>query len=164
VNGKNLVKWIEIAVDLHKRIPQTRFELYGEGSLKDSLQKQIVESGAKEYIQLKGFSKDIEKVYQQADLLLFLSEYESFGNVAVESILCITPVITLPIPSMLEIFNEYPEFLLKDNADLSEQVFLKVKCFDELKKIAISARESFLSRFTLLQHMNSLEEVYSAIK
>jgi glycosyltransferase involved in cell wall biosynthesis len=163
-NGKNLTKWIEIAACLHKKNPQTRFELYGEGSLKDSLLKQIVESGAKEYIQLKGFRKDIEKVYQESDLLLFLSEYESFGNVAVESILCGTPLITLPIASMLEIFNEYPEFLLKDDGDLCEQLFLKVKCLNEMKKMATRARNNFLSRFTLAQHINSLEEVYSAIK
>jgi glycosyltransferase involved in cell wall biosynthesis len=161
-NGKNLYKWIEIAAYLHEKIPQTRFELYGEGSLKDSLQKQIVESGAKEYIQLKGFRRDIEKVYQEADLLLFLSEYESFGNVAVESILCGTPVITLPIPSMLEIFNGYPAFVLKETGDLNEEVYSKIKCLDELKKVATCARDNFLNRFTLAQHINSLEKIYSA--
>lgn len=160
--GKNLHEWIEIAVTLHKRIPQTRFELYGEGALKDSLLKQINKAGAETFIQIKPFRHDIETVYQKSDLLMFLSEYESFGNVVVESILCGTPVITLPIPSMLEIFNEYPDFLLKENSSLSEQVFFKVKNLCELKRQTTCIRENFVDRFSIEKHINSLEEVYSA--
>lgn len=158
--GKNLVRWIETAAYLHDKIPNTCFELYGEGSLKSSLKTQIDELHAGDYIRVKGFRKDIENVYRCADMSLFLSEYESFGNVVVESVLCGTPVITSPIPVMKEIFREFPQLVLSEPSDLKEQVLLKVRQIDELRKITNSARESFLKRFSVQQHIKSLQQVY----
>lgn len=158
--GKNLPRWIETAAYLHDKIPNTCFELYGEGSLKSSLKTQIDELQADDYIRMKGFRKDIENVYRCADMSLFLSEYESFGNVVVESVLCGTPVITSPIPVMKEIFREFPQLVLSEQSDLKEQVLSKVRQIDELKKITNSARESFLKRFSVQQHIKSLQQVY----
>lgn len=159
--GKNLPKWIEIAAYLHTEMPNTRFELYGEGSLKSELQQQIASLNADNFIHLKGFRKDIENVYRKADLFLFLSEYESFGNVVAESILCGTPVIASPIPSMKEIFRDYPQFILNENEDINKQVLMKLKQLDELKKLTMCARDNFVSRFSKEKHIHSLQHIYS---
>jgi glycosyltransferase involved in cell wall biosynthesis len=159
--GKNLPKWIEIAAYLHAEMPNTRFELYGEGSLKSALQQQITSLNADNFIYLKGFRKDIENVYRKASLFLFLSEYESFGNVVAESILCGTPVIASPIQSMKEIFRDYPQFILNENEDLNKQVLAKLKQLAELRKLTMCARDSFVSRFSKEKHIHSLQHIYS---
>jgi glycosyltransferase involved in cell wall biosynthesis len=159
--GKNLQKWIEIASYVHADMSNTRFEIYGEGSLKTILQQQITALNADDFIKLKGFQKDIENAYRKADTFLFLSEYESFGNVVVESIMCGTPVITSPIPVMKEIFRDYPQFVLSEREDFKEQVLFKLHHLRELKKLATCARESFLKRFSVEQHIKSLKHIYS---
>lgn len=159
--GKNLERWIDIAAYLHARIPDSRFEIYGDGFLKGSLQQQIAALKADDYIQLKGFRKDIESAYRSADMLLFLSEYESFGNVVVESVLCGTPVLTLPIPVMKEIFCDYPQFVLNDNENLEKQVLFKVKQLDDLREKVKCARENFLKRFSVEKHIETLQNIYS---
>ncbi len=162
--GKNLSTWLEIANFLHQKIPDSRFELYGEGSLRPALDRQIAESGGSSYMQLKSYSGRIEEVYRKADLLLFLSERESFGNVVVESILSGTPVVTLPIPSMKEIFKDYPMFLLESGNQLKEQVYDKVKALHELKKLAGQARKNFADRFSLENHVRSLNQIYNSFE
>jgi glycosyltransferase involved in cell wall biosynthesis len=154
--GKNLAKWIETAAYLHDKMPNTRFELYGEGSLKSLLQQQITDLNAGDYIQMKGFRKDIEDTYRKADAFLFLSEYESFGNAVIESILCGTPVITSPLPVMKEIFHGYPQFVITEGRDLKEQVLFKLHQLGELKKTATCVRESFCGGAILLIIRNSL--------
>ena len=159
--GKNLEKWIQIASFVHANMPDTRFEIYGEGSLKYLLQQQITALRADDYIKVKGFRKDIENAYRRASVFLFLSEYESFGNAVVESILCGTPVIASPIPVMKEIFCDYPQFVLNEKEDFKEQVLIKLRGLAALKNLTTCARQSFLKRFSVEQHIHSLQRIYS---
>ncbi len=128
--GKNLFRWIDVAVAVHKERTESSFILYGDGPLREKLESYACNLGADEYITFSGHVEHIPEAYHQADLLLFLSEYESFGNVVVESILCGTPVIASDIPSMREIFNRYPQFLVSLDKNLEESVLAKIKAAD----------------------------------
>ena len=159
--GKNLPAWIDIAVQVHKALPTTQFSLYGKGSLRRELEQKIIDFSAGEFIHLKGLHPRIEEAYRGADALLFISEYESFGNVVVESILCGTPVIVSPIPVMKEIFRNYPEFILTEEKDFASQVLEKLKDLPRLKQTALKAREEFSSRFSKDSHMRALRGYYA---
>jgi glycosyltransferase involved in cell wall biosynthesis len=161
--GKNLEKWIATAAGVHEVLPQTKFEIYGRGSLKQDLQGQVDALGANDYIQIKGFRGDIENVYREADAFLFLSGVESFGNVVVESILCGTPVITASLPVMKEIFRDHPEFMLNGSDDLTGQVLRKLSRLEELKQLTTDARKSFIDRFSAEKHIQSLQEIYNRV-
>jgi glycosyltransferase involved in cell wall biosynthesis len=163
-SGKNLDNWINIALMLGKLYPgKFLFELYGYGKLHDALENKIKENKAENYIFLMGYSKNATKIYQRADLLLFLSEYESFGNVVVESILCGTPVIASNIPSMREIFCNYPDFLIELDDNLKLNVIKKLENINKLKLLVPAARKEFVNRFSERQHLNKLADIYSSI-
>jgi glycosyltransferase involved in cell wall biosynthesis len=160
--GKNLFKWIHVAEAINKKHPDICFEIYGDGPLRQSLQKLINERNLKEIVALKGFYKNAEEIYKNADLLLFLSEYESFGNVVVESILCETPVIAGSIPSMKEIFQNFSEFLISLDDNLEQNVLLKIEQIEFLSKLAKEAAEEFKERFSLEQHIRKVEKIYES--
>jgi glycosyltransferase involved in cell wall biosynthesis len=160
--GKNLIRWIRVAESVHKKYPDIVFEIYGEGPLKKLIQAQIVGLNLENIILLKGFSDSPELIYQQTDLLIFLSEYESFGNVAVESILCETPVIVSAIPSMKEIFRNFPEFLVNLDDNLEQNILLKIEQLEFLRAMVKNAAEEFKVRFSLDQHIKKVEEVYES--
>ena len=160
--GKNLLKWTALAQIIHKKYPGFSFEIFGDGPLKETLEKVIVENNLKEFVSLKGFYKNPEEIYQKADLLLFLSEYESFGNVVIESILCKTPVIASAIPSMIEIFSNFPEFLVPLDDQLEDNVITKLEQYDELRNAAVRAAEEFRERFSVEQHINKVKELYAS--
>jgi len=161
-HGKGLEKWIELAFRIHKVIDKTQFVIFGSGPLTEMLRDIIHNYNADDFIFIEGFRKDIENVYSNADLLLYLSEYESFGNVVVESILCGTPVIALDIPSMREIFCNYPEFLISAENDLFQQIYDKLLNYNYLFLSAQKARDEFLVRFSVNEHINSLNKIYNS--
>jgi glycosyltransferase involved in cell wall biosynthesis len=160
--GKNLERWIEIACEIHSLAKNTVFEIYGSGPLREPLLKKIEILQASGFISLMGFRKDLGAVYSQADLLLFLSEYESFGNVVVESILHGTPVLVSDIPSMREIFSAFPELILNSEGNTTEQVIEKLGDMERLKKIAVEARELFRERYSAESHIKALGTIYSS--
>jgi glycosyltransferase involved in cell wall biosynthesis len=160
---KNLEKWIDLAYALHSDLPDTEFEIYGSGPLDVALKLRIERLHAGNYIFLKGFRRDIENIYREADLLLFLSAHESFGNVVVESILCGTPVIASDIPSMREIFCDFPEFLVSSDGDLQQEVYERLLNYDMLCNLATEALRSFRARFSEESYINSLDTIYHSL-
>ena len=160
VEGKNLFFWIEMAEFLMKSGIKAKFNIYGTGDLYDEINKRINNSKFKEKIMLNGHISKVEEVYKRSDLLLFLSEHESFGSVVIESVLCGVPVITFNIPSMIEIFNEYPEFLIDKDRNIEEQLLQKISQLDKLKEVANKASISFKEKFGTIQHIDQLTEIY----
>jgi len=164
VHGKNLFKWIEIAASIHTAFPNSVFRLYGIGPLLDELVAFSRNLGIDDCVHFEGFSYDIASAFRKADLMIFLSEYESFGNVVVESILCGTPVISSAIPSMKEIFINYPEFILNESSDLTEQIINKVSNIQYLKELTCAAEKEFRVRFSIEQHINKLRDINDSFK
>lgn len=162
--GKNLFKWIDIAEQILKENTGFEFNIYGDGPLKQELEKYIKNKNLANKIILHRFRKDVENVYKENDLLIFLSEYESFGNVVVESILCGTPVIASYIPAMKEIFKDYPEFVVPLDKNLVQNVLFKIKELDKLKLSALRAAEDFKVRFSVEKHILELENIYNSFE
>ncbi|MDI9533341.1 MAG: glycosyltransferase [Bacteroidota bacterium] len=160
--GKNLISWIETAAAIHAILDNTLFEIYGSGPLEQQLHDKITSLSAGSYIFLKGYRSDIENVFREADLTLFLSEYESFGNVVVESILCGTPVIASGIPSMQEIFRGYPVFLLSAEGDIAGQVIARLRDYETLLSAAGDACRDFRKRFSEEAYIKKLDAIYNS--
>jgi glycosyltransferase involved in cell wall biosynthesis len=158
--GKNLVKWILIAKEILKVKSDYIFEIYGIGPLETELKALIENNELQKKLKLMGYHKDMIEVYSKSNILLFLSEYESFGNVVVESILCGTPVIASDIPSIREIFGEenYPLVPLDDN--LTSAVIERIENFEKLQAISNKLQVSFKTRFSVEQHIEKLNQIY----
>jgi glycosyltransferase involved in cell wall biosynthesis len=163
VPGKGLARWISIALDIHLAYPDVKFEIYGDGPLASSIQREIDLNFANTFIILKGHVTDVENVFRNADLLLFLSEYESFGNVVVESILCNTPVLASNIPGMNEIFADFPDFLLNNDPPSGREIISRLKNFSRLRELAEVAGGSFRNRFSIERHLEKLTNIYEAV-
>jgi glycosyltransferase involved in cell wall biosynthesis len=161
VKGKNLFLWLEAAEYILKYFPQTMFRIVGDGNLKEELLKRIKEKKLENHIEITGYIENIETVYQANDLLLFLSEYESFGNVVVESVLTQTPVIASAIPAMKEIFKDYPEFLVELNEHIFESIIDRLNHYDSLVESVTRARQDFLRRFNLENHLGRVKALYN---
>ena len=158
--GKNLFHWIETAEYLMENGIKAVFHVYGAGELQNEIEQRIKKSKYYENIKLDGHVTNIEEIYKKSDLFLFLSEYESFGNVAVESVLCGVPVIAFNIPALEEVFCDFPVFLIDKNKSTAEQVLNKVNQMDELRSAADKASIDFKIRFGAKQHLDQLSNIY----
>lgn len=161
--GKNVQLWIEIANHLGKRYPEMEFHIYGGGSLQHELEQFAATLDIRDRITLHGHTPDIAEAYRTADLMIFLSQYESFGNVVVESILSGTPVICSAIPALREIFEHYPKFLIPLDEDITEAILAKVEDYVSLVQLAKRAQTDFSHRFSIEKHVGELETIYNQL-
>lgn len=160
--GKNLFHWIDIAAEIHRKRADVKFHLFGDGALRDRLEEYSRTAGMEECLFFRGYEQDLSVIYGQADLMLFLSEYESFGNVVVESVLCGTPVLVADLPSMREIFRNYPQFILTTVAQPAEMVLERIGNLVELQMLTREAAAEFRERFSVEQHISGLLGVYES--
>lgn len=161
--GKNLFRWIDIAAEIHRVRSDARFHLFGDGPLKERLMEYSRAAATDDCLFFRGYVRDLSKIYTGADLMLFLSEYESFGNVVVESILYGTPVLAADIPSMREIFVNYPEFILPAGDQTAGMILKNIENLEELRRVTREAAREFRTRFSIEQHISGLLEVYDSL-
>lgn len=65
--------------------PQWDLIIVGDGSLRNKLKKEINDLNLNKRVFLKGFTKQIDSEYAQADIFVISSFYESFGLVTAEA-------------------------------------------------------------------------------
>lgn len=109
--GKNPDLIIETA--RHLRNCRVEINIYGGGELAEALRTRVDTYHLSNIINFHPYSNDITEVYHQSNLFIFLSAYESFGNVVAEALLTGLPVICSDLPSLREFIND-DDFFVKD--------------------------------------------------
>lgn len=158
--GKNMNLWLDMAEAIHEMRSDSHFYIYGDGLLQESLIRESHARGMGDYLFFMGFTADLSEAYRQADLMLFLSERESFGNTVVESILYETPVIALDIPSVREIFQDFTQFLVARDESMESEILRKIGQIDQLTALVPDVARQFRDRFSMEQHTSGLRTVY----
>lgn len=163
VEGKNLFRWLDIALAISKIFINTRFRLYGDGMLREELISYANKLGLSDRTFFAGYTRDIAGAYKECDLMLFLSERESFGNAIVESVLCGTPVIASDIPAFREILANWPQSIVSGGNKAETLIIEKIRQLDELKKAIPMMISEFRTRFSVEQHLNKLTLLYEIL-
>lgn len=70
---------------LHRRYPDVRLQIAGDGEEELRLRQLVNQLELGEQVEFLGFKEDIQRVYQANDCLLHVSGIESFGRVIVEA-------------------------------------------------------------------------------
>lgn len=86
----------KIIADKH---PDWRLNIYGEGKLRDSLQKQIDQNRLQEKVSLCGRTNCITEKYLESSIFILSSRDEAFGLVITEAEACGLPVVTFACPN-----------------------------------------------------------------
>jgi glycosyltransferase involved in cell wall biosynthesis len=82
-----------------KKHPDWHLNIYGEGALRDSIQKQIDELKLTNVITLCGRTSDISEKYAQHSIYVMSSRAEGLGLVLLEAASCGLPLIAYDCPS-----------------------------------------------------------------
>lgn len=163
VPGKNLFLWLSVAHKLSSDFRNIRFMVYGDGILKDDLMRRAGDLGISGLISFRGFSRDIASAYRECDMMLFLSERESFGNVVVESVLCGTPVIASDIPAFREILANWSYCLVPADDTAATHVAGKLRNLNLLRQNLPGMSSEFRERFSPEQHIFKISKIYETL-
>ncbi|MBK8921242.1 MAG: glycosyltransferase family 4 protein [Saprospirales bacterium] len=111
-HGKNVHLVIRLFEEIAREHPELELHFAGAGDLRAELEQQARNSPFAGRMVFHGWVDDMAAFYQAADLFLFLSAYESFGNVVAEALLTGLPVLTSDLPAFREIHGGEAAFCL----------------------------------------------------
>lgn len=102
--------------DVHKVFGDWKLDIYGNGDLKASLEKQILELDLRDTITIHEPSKYINKIMSEAGFLVLSSHFEGLPMVMLEALRCGLPVVSFDYQcGPKDIIDSTNGIIVKDN-------------------------------------------------
>ncbi len=158
---KNLMRLIKESKHLFEQIPNCKIYFVGNGSFKAEMQEEINRQGLQDRFEFTGVLTSYQQMYQDASAVVSVSFNESFGNTLVEGILSETPVFASDIPAHKEILEQLPEFIIRLEDNIGNQLVEKINNIEFFKDKAKAFRENFSRRFGIQNHIHEFKTFYS---
>jgi glycosyltransferase involved in cell wall biosynthesis len=98
--------WLQVACEVLKQRPNTKFLWVGGGPLEQQLRKEIASLGIGDRVILAGLRKDIGTVLSALSVLLLTSRVEGLPNVLIEAQAFGVPVVSAAVGGAPETFQE----------------------------------------------------------
>ena len=135
---------------VHKRFPEAKCRIYGEGTLRSDLQAQIDALGLKDVVTLEGNVKDIHTRLAQCGIFALTSNFEGLSNALIEAMMVGLPCITTDYPGARELITDGENGLvvpMNDAAALAAALEKMIEnqdgCADTLAKQAQQSAQAF---------------------
>lgn len=161
--GKNVELVFRLFEELASAIPELELHIAGDGMLRQPLESWAAKSPYGRRIVFHGWVKDMPSFYASVDLFVFLSAYESFGNVLAEALLTGLPILTSDLPAFEEIHGGESAFILgsPDKYEvLKNKLFQAISSYADLSQKAYELSEQLHQTFDMDTHLSAIEEVY----
>jgi glycosyltransferase involved in cell wall biosynthesis len=100
---KNPIGFVELAEQLHQRIPSLRFLMFGEGPEAEAVRARIQASAARAVICYGGFAAHPRDALAHLHVLVVPSRLDGRPNVVMEASACGVPVIGAPVGGIPEL-------------------------------------------------------------
>lgn len=165
--GKNVELVIRLFKEVAAEYPKLELHIAGDGALRPALERQASQSPHRDRIKFHGWITDIAAFYGKVDLFVFLSAYESFGNVLPEALLTGLPVLTSNIPVFEEIYGNEAAFVLgnPERYDEIKENFRKALTnYSQLADNAFALSERMLQTFNIEHHLSEIENIYEQVE
>lgn len=162
-DGKNVHLVIRLFEEMASNYPKAELHIAGDGPLRPDLEEQARNSRFADRIHFHGYVQDIAGFYASMDLFLFLSAYESYGNVIAEALMTGLPTLTSNVPVFEEIYGDEKAFILGDplNFEDVKQKFLKaIADFPRLASKAYDISTNVETQCSIENHLRRIENVY----
>jgi GalNAc-alpha-(1->4)-GalNAc-alpha-(1->3)-diNAcBac-PP-undecaprenol alpha-1,4-N-acetyl-D-galactosaminyltransferase len=146
--------------------PVWSVKVLGKGPLKDQLQAQAESLGLKNRVSFAGVISDPFPVLRAADLFVFSSRFEGFGNALTEAMACGLPVISFNCPAgPADIIRDGVDGILvprDDVAGLARAMDRLMSDAAERERLALRAPE-VLIRFSMESVLAMWEKVFQDV-
>jgi glycosyltransferase involved in cell wall biosynthesis len=145
-------------------VPNAQLVLVGDGDLRAEYQAQAAALGVP--LHLPGVQSDMPTVYHALDLMAHPSSTESYGMVALEAILCGTPVVGSAVGGMAEILAQSPTdtrlaaHTIEDPAVWAAAIIARLQG----PRNTLSQRQQIAAQFSAQTFLDEHLRVYQAVQ
>lgn len=95
---KNQIMLINAVNELHKKYPDLKLKIYGEGPLRKNFEDVIKNLNAQDFIKLTGRTNDVPKALETAEIFILTSDFEGMPNALMEAMAAGLPCISTDCP------------------------------------------------------------------
>jgi glycosyltransferase involved in cell wall biosynthesis len=103
---KNHRLFLQTAELLHQQRPDVRFVIIGDGELRQTLEKEIIERGLLGIVIITGWLEDVIGAYNDLDLVTITSDNEGTPVSLIEAIAAGIPVVSTDVGGVADLFGE----------------------------------------------------------
>jgi glycosyltransferase involved in cell wall biosynthesis len=166
---KGFAVLVEAAAQVARHRPDVGFLLFGEGPLRDALQRDIDAAGLTGRFVLAGFRPDLDAVLPNLDLLVLPSFTEGLPNVVLEAFAAAVPVVATAVGGTPEVIEEgvCGHLVPAGDATALADRMLCVLGSEEREEMGARGRARVLGDFTFeaqaQQYMRFFEELCSPL-
>lgn len=146
-----------------------RYLIEAVGSIQEPVHVMIVGRGkaeAADNIIFCGPQRDIHKYYAAADIFVFPTIYEPFGNVHLEALASGLPIITTKSSGAAEIIEDGKQGFVVNAPDDIKAIAARIELLftnrGELRSMSAEAR-ALAERFNLVNHVNIIMSLYESL-
>lgn len=146
-----------------EQLPEARFRLIGNGSMKPQVEEFVKAHRLESAISIIPGTKDIHAHFHQAWVFALASKQEASANVVIEAMACGLPVVLTRVGGLPELVNHGENGLLVDPHDPTQLAeALTTLLTDDAKRRAmgIKARERVMAHHSLQAMARKTEEVF----
>jgi glycosyltransferase involved in cell wall biosynthesis len=159
---------IKSFAQLHVKYPHLRLMIIGEGSAQQELINLCKELTVFDKVKFTGRIPfhEISKYYNMLDVLVNLSEYESFGVSIIEAMACEKPVVVTNVGGLKEIVKDdslgfkVAVDSVEQTAKAIEMLISDKECYNS---IAQNARKYVVDNFNWNDNIDSMMRVYTEV-
>ena len=158
-----LIKSAEIVLKELKR-EKIYFIVAGDGSLKEELQREVVERGIERNFKFIGWREDVYDIINISDIFVLPSLNEGMGRVILEAMYLGKPIIASKVGGIPEIVIDGENGLLFESQnynELAEKIIFLIKNPDLLEKMGENSKNLVRKReFSAEGMVEKIEELY----
>ncbi len=134
----------------------------GWGAFIREYQVYIRENGLNDYFVFIEFQTDIRWVLRQINLLVIPSLREAYGLIAVEGLVCGTPIVASNCIGLREVLKDTPAKLVNvgDSNMLAEKILETVGNYDQIKQACNSFVSKAVTRFDVKESAFQMERLF----
>ena len=160
---KRLTTWLEIAHEIHKKYPDVRFLIMGDGVLRNEIHARAAELQTAEYVHFAGLQTEIRPYLKALDIFMMSSEFEGLPIALLEAM----SMEVMPACTDAGGISE----LVKDNVNgvlvpVANPMLLveKLEPFlaqpAKIRTIGLNARKTVIEGFSMEKMVGELETIY----
>jgi len=158
--------FIQVAGNVHKKLPNCHFVLVGEGPMREKLKNDIDNLGLGNYIHMAGLQSDMSQVYASLDLTVSTSYSEGMPLAIIEAMASGVPVVATNVGGVSDIVEVGCTGLLHGVGDLNGLANSIVTLMsDESMRIAMgkAARKRVEEKFELNDSASQTSELLRSL-
>ncbi len=144
--------FLDAAAAIAHAVPEARFVICGDGPLRAALAARAADLGLAGRVRFEGWVADLSDHYRAWDALLFNSDFDAFGNVAIEAASHGCPVVASLAYGGLGEFLEHGVngflFRAHDTAALTEAAVALARDPALAARVRAAARTTLAARFS----------------